>query len=88
LRQFNLDNEFNIEKRDAGEAAGVSNPKELHAFGALPSPELQQAIRDDYRLGRVETVQGWIVAKTEAELIRPDWPSLRTPLRILPCSTE
>jgi hypothetical protein len=70
LRQFNLDNEFNIEKRDAGEAAGVSNPKELHAFGALPSPELQQAIRDDYRLGRVETVQGWIVAKTEAELIR------------------
>ena len=76
-RQFNLDNEFNIAKRDAGETASISNPKEPHAFGALPSPELQQAIRDDYRLARVETVQGWIVAKTEAERIKLAEPATK-----------
>jgi hypothetical protein len=70
LRQFNVVNELNIAKRDTGEAAGTSNRNELHASSALPSSELQQAIRDDYRSGGVETVQGWILAKTEAELIR------------------
>ena len=65
-----MDNEFHLAKRGAAGGPRISNPKESYAVNALPSPELQQAIRDDYRLGKVETVQGWIVSKTEAELIR------------------
>ena len=65
-----MDNELHIAKRGVADVPSISHAKESYAFGSLPSPELQQAIRDDYRLGKLETVQGWIVSKTEAELIR------------------
>jgi hypothetical protein len=69
-----LENEFHLAKRGAAIGPRISNPKESYAVNALPSPELQRAIRDDYRLGKVEPVQGWIVSKTEAELIRLTGP--------------
>lgn len=69
-----MENEFHLARRDAAVGPRISNPKVSYAVNALPSPELQRAIRDDYRLGKVEPVQGWIVSKTEAELIRLTGP--------------
>lgn len=46
----------------------VATWEDLSAVNALLGPETLQAIRDDYRSGRVEIVRGWIVSKTEAEL--------------------
>jgi hypothetical protein len=71
--------ELNIVKRHTDGAAGNSNRNELHTSGTLPSSEPLQAIRDDYRSGRLETVQGWIVAKTEAELIGLAEPETEKP---------
>lgn len=69
LRQYNLDND---PRRNVAWPGGphISDRKRiLCGVSALQSPEVQQAIRDDYRSGKVEIVQGWIVSKTEALLI-------------------